>query len=79
MQISDFPGDGKKHKYILQFNEYVSKSSFIPVCKTCECTEDELQGVKEKMAMDIENTNGNRVECTNITEYQDNYERGMER
>lgn len=77
MQISDLPGAGKERTYILQFNEYVSKSSYVPICKTCKCTEDELQGEKERIAMEIEAQNGNRVECLNITEYQDNYQRGL--
>lgn len=79
MGISEMPGDGKKRVYIMEFREYISKESFVPQYKKTECTEDDLQGEKERMAMEIEERNGNRVECTNITEYQDNYERGMER
>ena len=76
MGISDMPGVGKKHVYIMEFREYVSKESFVPLYKKTECFEDELQGEKERISMEIESCNGNRVECVQITEYQDDCERG---
>ena len=71
--------NGTNHRYIFKFWEYLSDGKRIEYVKTTTCYSDELQGVKEQIAMDLENRTGNRCECYSIVEFQDNYERGMVR
>lgn len=71
------PNEEKENNYIFEFREYLKKNMFVPHIMTRKCKESELQGMKEKLAMNLEQNTGNNIECVAILEYQDDYERGL--
>ena len=79
MQYFLDPDDGKKHTYIFRYTDNKTRGAREMQCKTHECYQSEIPEVEERLAAEIERESGNRVYCVDVTEYQDNYKRGMER
>lgn len=63
--------DQERHKYKMVFRKILSDSVFVPYTVTCSCTEGEIQGMREHIAMELEHESGCEVICWKIEREDD--------